>query len=860
MPIGLYEWRLSSIENALMARNLDYDGLEVEAFYANEEQEDSDLIPYLGKVVGRSQIQDPESNPHLVNSGFGSILVRWTDGTDVDVVSPWEVNLRHPGQPMATASPILDAWERKRVSDAIERVVRKRDVKKYFLNPVNERRYSDYQIRIEIPMDISFIYRRLEANYYATRSSVVSDFKLIHTNCVKYNGVGEISNLAKEAYEEFERLVLTEDERRSLPWNQNQPEAAQMLPSEQHDEVDSTHAHANGNVGDISLVEDASTSHNGGPVLRSRRNHRGLRQGGTRSSLENSTRAVSGFASPEGGHRRLRIGSRIAPTNQRLTRSMGAVAAPFSVNPDTRSRSQVEIPQPIDTAADDGSDNDQQQRRRSVSRSRSRAASTRTSRNATRPESQTTALPFQDSDSNADDNSLFSSEADLKNRSSTRTNARTKTHESDDDFSDDDDILADSDSETYSEPIRKRRSVGADSKAQSPSTRSRRATRTSTSFQEDESDFETQNQVTRTRRGLRLQNKVKQEDSASEDPTPPTRTRRGLRTKSTQNMGQPTEDSDSQARSPPIRTRRVSRTAARKNDAQTEDSVTNSRPVRTRGGLRSADRQNDTKKEDPESEAHAQSSRPRGGLRHKSKHNQDQTDDSDSDIDSRPSRNRSGRNTMKRSQADTDDSDTEVNARPQRKKTPRNAAQESVGSSSAYRSSRRKAKPATYYEKSSSGEDLSSDEEQHVPKRTRNSNNRNEDFQFEDDKSAEEAKSRKRVASTVKPRRESLSELQTRRSSRAKPSSVQKREVQAESYEDDEGRKSRKRSQPEKINELVSRRSTRGASRGAPERVDDVDNQAHQSRKRARPDLSNGTYLVLRPLTSIAYNLTLIFA
>ncbi|EEC48653.1 predicted protein, partial [Phaeodactylum tricornutum CCAP 1055/1] len=57
-----------------------------------------------------------------------------------------------------------------------------------FLLPVNDYRYSDYPSRVEVPMDLTFVLNRLEADYYGSRPSVVADVRLIRDNCIKYNG------------------------------------------------------------------------------------------------------------------------------------------------------------------------------------------------------------------------------------------------------------------------------------------------------------------------------------------------------------------------------------------------------------------------------------------------------------------------------------------------------------------------------------------------------------------------------------------------------------------------------------------------------------------------------------------------
>ena len=56
-----------------------------------------------------------------------------------------------------------------------------------FLHPVNKDDVPDYYDAIESPMDLSTVEERLLQDYYTTPKDLVSDLKLIVSNCRKYN-------------------------------------------------------------------------------------------------------------------------------------------------------------------------------------------------------------------------------------------------------------------------------------------------------------------------------------------------------------------------------------------------------------------------------------------------------------------------------------------------------------------------------------------------------------------------------------------------------------------------------------------------------------------------------------------------
>lgn len=87
-------------------------------------------------------------------------------------------------------------------------------MREQFVEPVDQRRYSDYLTRVEVPMDLKFIERRLDANYYSSRYSLVFDVRLVMVNCIKYNGdFGELQDSARKMVDLFEKEMLSDEER-----------------------------------------------------------------------------------------------------------------------------------------------------------------------------------------------------------------------------------------------------------------------------------------------------------------------------------------------------------------------------------------------------------------------------------------------------------------------------------------------------------------------------------------------------------------------------------------------------------------------------------------------------------------------
>ena len=176
VPLDLYISRLTQLEGALQSSDR---GVKVEIFYAdNDPPEDAEFIPFKGRIERYDDNSLDISGPNLSGSGYRSVAILWDDDT-TESVSPWEVSVLEPKEfASPPPRPRLDEDEKKRVRDALITIKAIPGVDQCFVLPVGDR-YSDYPSRVEVPMNLTFITNRLEADYYSTRSSVVADVRLI---------------------------------------------------------------------------------------------------------------------------------------------------------------------------------------------------------------------------------------------------------------------------------------------------------------------------------------------------------------------------------------------------------------------------------------------------------------------------------------------------------------------------------------------------------------------------------------------------------------------------------------------------------------------------------------------------------
>lgn len=189
---------------------------EVEAYYADESREDPDLLPFRGRVEEINADSEDLGDPNLLDSGYGSLLVQWeAEGTDP--MSPWEIGVTGGASLDPPTRPSLTEGEKATVRNALLEVKSIANVDEVFSFPVNQNRYTDYAYRVEVPMDLSIVSSRLEADYYATRLSVVFDVRLIRDNCAKYNGdADDLTLAADEMVETFKQKVLSTEELAAL--------------------------------------------------------------------------------------------------------------------------------------------------------------------------------------------------------------------------------------------------------------------------------------------------------------------------------------------------------------------------------------------------------------------------------------------------------------------------------------------------------------------------------------------------------------------------------------------------------------------------------------------------------------------
>lgn len=188
------------------------EGFQFEIYLANgdDEEEDGLFHSWAAKFEDiEIENEDHFENASLKGSGYNSIRISWLD-RDKDAVSPWDTNLKSTVRDQVYET--LTGVQKSEVQIALKQI-RKSDSNLDFLHPVNESRFSDYGMRIEVPMDLTFIHERVEADYYSNKLSVVADMRLILDNCIKYNGENhDLSGIARSMLQLFEDITLSTDE------------------------------------------------------------------------------------------------------------------------------------------------------------------------------------------------------------------------------------------------------------------------------------------------------------------------------------------------------------------------------------------------------------------------------------------------------------------------------------------------------------------------------------------------------------------------------------------------------------------------------------------------------------------------
>ncbi|KAL3923359.1 MAG: hypothetical protein SGILL_001701 [Bacillariaceae sp.] len=215
IPEFLYSARIDSLQKHVAEREMRSSGIPVDVFYADEDprREDAEMEPWASTIDG---IAPPEthSDVHLNDSGFSVISVTGdNDDNFVDTASPWDLNT----EGVMLSRPHLTDDETKSILEALDSLLQKPDISNHFSMPVDQERYYDYEVMIEVPMDLMSVKRRLNNDYYGSKLSVVADLRLIRDNCIKYNtSENEISQTAIAMCEDFEAMVLTPEERSQL--------------------------------------------------------------------------------------------------------------------------------------------------------------------------------------------------------------------------------------------------------------------------------------------------------------------------------------------------------------------------------------------------------------------------------------------------------------------------------------------------------------------------------------------------------------------------------------------------------------------------------------------------------------------
>ena len=234
-PEGLYIERLQSLESALRERNT-VAGLPVSAYYeASRASEDAAMEASEGKIEALLPELESSSNPHLNGSGFEVLRVAFDDNSDWEEdFSPWDLCTAD----LSISRPHLSDEYKKLVLEKLDNQCRNDRVAQLFNVPVDTVRYCDYERMVEVEMHLMLVKRRLRSDYYASKFSVIQDFRLVRDNCMKYNGAEhELVSVANKMCEEFEAGILNEEEAAflkesdALLLSRNEPSETRRPPS-----------------------------------------------------------------------------------------------------------------------------------------------------------------------------------------------------------------------------------------------------------------------------------------------------------------------------------------------------------------------------------------------------------------------------------------------------------------------------------------------------------------------------------------------------------------------------------------------------------------------------------------------------
>ena len=206
------------LEEAILKNQGRCDGIEISTYYDDEsnDNEDTDLVLYQGRLGDYGNYDREHGDANLEGCGYQAINIQWADPDQPsNSCSPWEVTVDKPSSSQFKLSRrTLSEDEKSRAHEALKKIKRIPDVREQFVEPVDQRVYSDYLTRVEVPMDLKFVERRLDANYYSSRFSLVFDVRLVMINCCKYNGEnGALQDSARQMVDQFEKEMLSDEER-----------------------------------------------------------------------------------------------------------------------------------------------------------------------------------------------------------------------------------------------------------------------------------------------------------------------------------------------------------------------------------------------------------------------------------------------------------------------------------------------------------------------------------------------------------------------------------------------------------------------------------------------------------------------
>ncbi|CAG0918143.1 unnamed protein product [Notodromas monacha] len=183
----------------------------------------------FGVIVG----QDPYE-PEVPSSPFCGFCVRWDHG-EMDRLSAWDMepcppeseSRRYSSRRTAVTPrtstpyyvPATGDWphgnvdsEKTRIGFILKQVM-KLPLAKPFTKPVNLDEFPDYAMRIEYPIDLSLIRRRLESGFYRRAAAVLFDVSYIGKNAAKFNVEGSLIVYHAHFISELcKRLIITPSE------------------------------------------------------------------------------------------------------------------------------------------------------------------------------------------------------------------------------------------------------------------------------------------------------------------------------------------------------------------------------------------------------------------------------------------------------------------------------------------------------------------------------------------------------------------------------------------------------------------------------------------------------------------------